>query len=351
MVASIAIRPSSITVNTPTGWTAIGNWAGSDGGTEATNSGTVRYYWFSKVADGTEGTATQTFTHTGTATNWIGSIMSVRSATGAYSLSAGGYSVNSDATDSSGTLDTDIDMTQGDLILFAGAQAGNPSGASGEDISANGITSKSTVIEQGEYADTHGNHAEVDLSSTLIWEGTSTSTPAVSFTQSVGIAGVVSALRIKTGIRNEEERYLGKVCGIQAAGSATVAVPYPEHEVGDLFVLYVGNRDDTSTPTTPTGWTSLGTYNGGHGSFAQNTGNARISAYYQQATQRRSGTVTVILTLPILPLVRWWFYIGIISLPGVWILTVDRITPRVLPGRYQVRGSICHLQVEEISFW
>ncbi|TXG76728.1 M23 family metallopeptidase [Candidatus Dojkabacteria bacterium] len=125
MVAVLAIRPSSSTIDTPTGWTSLGSWTGTDGGAEGADTGSVRLAWFYKVADGTEGVANQTFTETGTTSVWIGNIFKARSSTGTYSVSAGGYSINADATNWGGTLDTDIGIRNGDLVYIAAAQNGD----------------------------------------------------------------------------------------------------------------------------------------------------------------------------------------------------------------------------------
>ena len=77
LIAVLAIRPGSNTINTPSGWTLLGSWTGTDGGAEGADTGSVSIYWFYKLATGSEGTANQTFTENGTTSVWIGSIMQV----------------------------------------------------------------------------------------------------------------------------------------------------------------------------------------------------------------------------------------------------------------------------------
>ncbi|QQS39292.1 glycosyltransferase [Candidatus Woesebacteria bacterium] len=298
MLASIAIRPSASTVNTPTGWTAAGSWTGTDSADpEADNTGSVGLYWFYKVADGSEGEATQKFTENGTTSVWMGDIMLLRSGTKAYSISAGGYSINGDTGTWGGTLDTDIGLTSGDIVLIAGAQNGNPSASSAQNITATGINVKSTVREHGEFASTTGNNIEVDLAETQIWEGTNTDTPVITFTQGTPVSGAVSAIRIRQGTGTRRTDTFVRSNGLAAAGTASVSVPYPDHDIGDLLVMMISTRDDAEvTPTTPATWTSLGTYNGGAGSYAADSGNARITAFYKRAEARWAGSQVVAIS-------------------------------------------------------
>jgi len=294
MVATVAIRPSTSSVDTPEGWTSLGSWTGTDSGIEGTDTGSVRLHWFYKVAGESEPT-TQGFTETGTTSVFMGSIMQVRSATGTYSLSAGGYSIDGDTTNWGGTLDTDIGLTGGDLVLIAAAQNGNTGAASAWDINATGITEKGTVNEHGEFTSGTGNDVEIDLASTMIWEGTNSTTPTVALTMG-SASGAVTAVRIRKGSGTERTDTFVRSAGPQAIGSTTVAVPYPEHEVGDMLVLLVGSRHASDlTPLTPSDWTYLGTYNGGAGSFGADAGNARITAFYREVTARRYNTQTVTL--------------------------------------------------------
>lgn len=293
-IAVIAIRPSTATVDTPTGWTLLDSRSGTDSDVEGSDTGSVTMYWFYKIADGTEGTANQSFTATGTPSVWNGSIMQVRSATGTYDISAGGYSFNGDATDWGGTLDSDIGLTQGDIVLLAGAQNGNLSNTSAWDINANGINSNTSVNEHGEFTTNSGNQVEIDLAETEILEGTNSSTPIIALTQSAAVSGAFTAVRIRQGSGSSRTDTWVRSAGVQVIGTTSLAVPYPDHEVGDMLILFVGNRDSTDpSPNPPDGWTSLGTYIGGKGTFGADAGNARISAYYQEATSRRFGTQTV----------------------------------------------------------
>lgn len=298
MIATIAIRPSASTVDTPSGWTLVDSQTGTDGGAEGADTGSVGLYWFSKVADGTEGTANQTFTETGTTSVWIGQIIKFRSSTGTYDLSSGGYSLNADATNWNGTLDTDIGTKDGDLILIAGAQNGDLSNTSAWNIAATNLTTKSTVNEYFEGTTTTGNDVEVGIAETHIWEGNNTTTPTITLTQSVAASGAVMALRIRQGSGTNRTDTWVRSSGPFAVGTTSVAPAYPDLDIGDMLILVVGSRGTTDpTPTTPTGWTLIGSsYNGGAGAFAADAGNARITTYSREATSRLTGTQSVTIT-------------------------------------------------------
>lgn len=298
MIAVIAIRPSASTVDTPSGWTLVDSQTGTDGGAEGADTGSVGLYWFSKVADGTEGTTSQTFTETGTTSVWIGQIIKLRSSTGTYDLSSGGYSINADATSWNGTLDTNIGLKSGDVVLIAGAQNGDLSNTSAWNIAATNVTTKSTVNEYFEGTTTTGNAVEVGVAETLIWDGNNTATPTITLTQSVAASGAVMALRIRQGSGTNRTDTWVRSAGPFAVGTTSVAPAYPHHDIGDMLILVVGSRGTTDpTPTTPTGWTLIGSsYNGGAGTFAADAGNARITTYSREATTRLTGTQSVTIT-------------------------------------------------------
>jgi hypothetical protein len=298
MVAVIAIRPSSATVDTPSGWTLLDSRTGTDGGAEGLSTGSVGMYWFYKVSDGSEGTATQTFTKTGTASVWMGQIMQVRSSTGTYDISAGGYSLNGDVTAWNGTLDSDIGLRSGDLILLAAAQNGNLAASSAQNISATNVNVKKTGNEHGEFASALGNRVEIDLATSYIWEGNNTDTPTVTTTMGTAVSGAVTAVRVRQGSGSNRTDTWVRAGGRQIAGTTSVAVTYPEHDIGDIFILLVGSRGSTDpTINTPSGWTSLGTYTGGAGTWGADSGNAVVAAFYRKATSRfLTGTTTVSVT-------------------------------------------------------
>lgn len=77
----------------------------------------------------------------------------------------------------------------------------------------------------------------------------------------------------------------------------SVAPAYPASVAsGDMCLLYVGCHPDTTTVTTPSGWTHLGTFTGGAGSQAAGTGPTKIAAFGRVAASALSGTVTVTIS-------------------------------------------------------
>lgn len=297
MIATIAIRPAASTVNTPSGWTLLSYRTGTDGGSEGADTGSVGHYIFYKVANGSEGTANVTFTENGTTSVWNGSIAQVRSATGTYNITAGGYSKNGNTTNFGGTLDNDIGLTAGDLVLMIASTNGDTAAHSGQNITATGITSISTVREHGEYSFITGNDIEQVLSTTLIWAGTNTATPTVAHTLSVAASGTMNVIRIRQGSGTNRTDTWVRSAGAQVVGTTSVVVPYPEHNIGDRLILVVGNRYSSATPTTPAGWTLIANnISGGSGSDGIDTGTARVSAYYRDVTANLTGTVTVTIS-------------------------------------------------------
>ena len=65
--------------------------------------------------------------------------------------------------------------------------------------------------------------------------------------------------------------------------------------VGDLLILLIGTKPDSTPATTPSGWTSLGNASGGTGSTGIDTGPMRVGVFYKVATSTNetAGTVTV----------------------------------------------------------
>lgn len=69
----------------------------------------------------------------------------------------------------------------------------------------------------------------------------------------------------------------------------------PAHLVGDLIILAVGTKPDTTPATTPAGWTLLGATAGGTGSTGIDTGPMRVGIFYKIATttSESPGTITI----------------------------------------------------------
>jgi hypothetical protein len=298
MIAAISIRPSTVTLATPSGWTLLGSWTGTDGAAEGADTGSVVQYFFSKVSDGTEGRSNQTFTKTGTISAWAGIMMQYMSATGTYDVTAGGYSINGDATSWSTTLDTDIGLTVGDAVLIATSQNGNVANSASQNITATGISTKSTVREFGEYGSNNGNDIEMSLSDTLIWSGTNTVTPTVSVTMSAATSGAVTAIRIRQGSGTNRADTWVRSSGAQVGGSTSVVLPYPSHSIGDMLIAMIISKTSTGTPVTPANWTAIAPskYTGGTVTEGIDSGTMFVQAYYREATSLLTGTQTFSIT-------------------------------------------------------
>lgn len=82
--------------------------------------------------------------------------------------------------------------------------------------------------------------------------------------------------------------------GTGSEGGTSVTPAYPTTAAGNMLILVVWSRANTDpTPDTPADWTQFGTYNGGAGAFGLDSGNARVTAYWKEATGSETGTITV----------------------------------------------------------
>lgn len=304
MIAFISLRPANatpVTLDTPSGWTLLWTETGSDGNANAPDAGDVVQYVFSKVADGTEGISNQTFTKSGgsgSTSAWGALMMQFRSATGTYDVAASGFDIDGDTTSWSSTLDSDIGLTEGDLVVIFGSQNGNLANSSGQNITATGITAKSTVREHGEYSTNTGNDLEFFLADTLIWTGTNTVNPTLSTTMSAATSGVLSAVRIRQGSGTRRTDTWVRGAGAQVAGTTSVALPYPAHSVGDILIATIATRNSPASPVTPANWTAINTstYTGGFGTEAADSGTTAVKAFYREVTSLLTGTQSFSVT-------------------------------------------------------
>ena len=65
--------------------------------------------------------------------------------------------------------------------------------------------------------------------------------------------------------------------------------------IGDLLILIVGTKPDSTPATTPSGWTLLGSASGGTGSQGIDTGPMRVGVFYKVATSANEapGAITI----------------------------------------------------------
>lgn len=86
--------------------------------------------------------------------------------------------------------------------------------------------------------------------------------------------------------------------GTGANGSSSVAPSYPTGiTAGDLLVCVVSSgATNSETPSTPSGWTSQGSYATTDGTFGIDTGPRRITVFTKEATGSESGTLSVSIT-------------------------------------------------------
>ncbi len=297
MVAVIAIRPSTDIVTTPSGWTSLGSQSGTDGAAEGADTGSARIYTMYKIAAGTEGITNQTFAESGTPSVWGIKIFRFRSSTGQYDIATSSYGINADTTTFGTTLsNNDLAFQSGDSVLLASTLNGDLASFSTWNITSTGA-SFGTVSEILDSNSTTGNDIRFGAAITYVTGGTGQSPPTTTVTISAAASGAVTVLRIRqNGGANRNDTFV-RGCGVPAAGTTSVAPSYPENEDKDLLLLFVGVRNSTVTPTTPTNWTSIGNYTGGVGTFGIDAGNAKIQTFYRVVNGAPlTGTQSVTLT-------------------------------------------------------
>jgi len=90
--------------------------------------------------------------------------------------------------------------------------------------------------------------------------------------------------------------YIGPVgTPVFDATPSPLAIPYPTVSAGDILIAIVAVKPDTSTITTPGGWTdpTNGEKTGGTGAVGVDTGPLKIKVFYKVATGSESGTLDV----------------------------------------------------------
>ena len=306
VLAFVQMRPSSCTVATPSGWTKVAEEIDNSGEGEGVDLGTVRQYVFSKTADGTEGTTTQTWTKTGTISVWQGTMATCRSATGTYDVEAFTVQVPANSTAWSGVItSTDDKFAEGDLgITFAsevGDAASFNNAASSWNLNGTDMVYEVDTSSQWEYLDaasTTGNDSRIGLASFNMLAGSSnTGNVTASVSLSAARHGCFTVLRVRKGSGTDRTDVWQRSLGPMTAGGGSIACRYPAHRIGDLLVYAVTSRGTTDpTPSTPSGWTYLGTVTGGVGTYASDSGLSRTTLFYRVAAVEHTGTSTVTIT-------------------------------------------------------
>lgn len=80
-------------------------------------------------------------------------------------------------------------------------------------------------------------------------------------------------------------------------GTTSVTIPYPPTiTAGDIILLFVAGKYDTTTTPTISGFTFIGEGTGGAGSAGIDSGTCKVMAYYRIADGSETGNVVVTLT-------------------------------------------------------
>lgn len=110
-----------------------------------------------------------------------------------------------------------------------------------------------------------------------------------------------SDLRVRVSLQNASSppapsvSYVGIGTGVN--GTTPVSVNSPAGAIGDLLVLHVtSGATNNETPSTPSGWTSQGSYTSTGGTFGVDTGPRRVTVFTKVATQAAAEAVSVATT-------------------------------------------------------
>lgn len=187
LVRVVGNKPSTVTPNTPGGWTLLGTKVSTNAAAQAADTGPTRVSVYTRVADGTELT---TYTHTLTGNSVVGAqTFLAKNQTKLWEVVlATGENATGTATWSS--VLTAIPFAPNDLLIYAGiipTDVTTPAQFSLAAVTASGITF-GTRTEIVEWDTTTGN----DMGAFLCWQLVATGTATVAPTVTATVAATVT---------------------------------------------------------------------------------------------------------------------------------------------------------------
>lgn len=288
LVLMIGLKNTDRTVTTPTGWLLRTDKTGGTG-SFGTDTGPTRVYMFCKIADGTEsGTLSVTSTVSGGSHISIAKIARfTKSSTDAWDLNMVSWSGSDASTGTSwsttessdfpagaiqnGDIILGVDVLPTDVALTWGSEALTVTGAtfgaisnvddsttgSGNDLRVRSWTAAVTAANTG-----------TSFQHTATLSGTTTNA-----------AGIDGFMRIRANPRPGIIGAWGtdsEDVWTDTTGNDFVS-PDMACRSGDLLVALVAFKPESATISVPTGWTDQGTYTGGTGSQAADTGQVALA--------------------------------------------------------------------------
>lgn len=234
--------------STPTGWTALGQYAGGVSGT-GTQTGIVIVGMFSRISDGTEsGTSVTVSVPSGNAC--VGGILTFRKTAGSYwevSVAVGG-SDNTFGLSWVIAADGTLDVQAGDVVIVGSAVNRASGGNTTAEALAVGDATFTSATERFDNSTLSGDDVGFFVSSHVVAAGT-TAIPAYTATHS--ISGGSSPAGATIMIRLREVLSAGEGAGTSDGAGVAVDPPLDGVGAGIATSSGVGIASDAVTPPSP----------------------------------------------------------------------------------------------------
>lgn len=277
---------------TPSGWT-LGAQASGGHGSSGVQTGNVYITAYWKVADGTEtGNQAVTITSGNSAYGqilrytkaaekpWISPVFT----SGAQNTPGLAWSVVSGA---------DPGLVTGDVLLALSANNTSSITWTAEACVVTGITF-AAAVERRDSSTTQGDDCGILATEHTVTAGTSSGTIAYAATASGTTTDAPCGATIFVRLR-EDSAVRTPVFGADstsANGTTSVNPDYPSGvAAGDILFLHISGKYPPNLPTTPSGWTLLGSVSSATGITGADNGDVFTSVYYKIATTTHSGAI------------------------------------------------------------
>lgn len=261
-------------VDTPSGWTAIGNTGHlGSGAANGLDTGDSIIYAFTKVLDGTESGSVTITVPEGTMGAAGAQINYVKGAgQGDWDVDFRFAGTDTAAASQSEALDSALDLATGDVVFMYHCTPTDiqASPFSNQAITATGITF-GAFTELQDRADATGTDSTHMFGYWPVTAGSANVTPTVSFdiagtnTNQLGPIAVVRARKPETTAADVMKVTSGTPVSQAALGGAVLTPTAPTHAADDVLIAfcYQNSTSGTIDLTNGTGWTDL--YNADQG--------------------------------------------------------------------------------------
>jgi hypothetical protein len=259
LLIAVGVKPDTSTVNTPSGWTKIGEFSGG-GGTTGIDAGPTKVLWFYKIAAGGDGAPTINITSTNV--SWA-QTMYVTEASDTFTLAAAGGTDSTTGTAWSVTCATNPGLTADDLVLVASCiptDVTTPAQFTAEAVSATGVSAWGTVTEISEPDTNLGNDIGGFIFRVPVVTGTSTAAPVITATASgttTAVRGPSSLLRIRGASTTPVGKDLQLVWNMSAPIAKNLQLVWNDRATVAKNLQLVWNQNTTIAKNLQLVWNNL----------------------------------------------------------------------------------------------